>query len=77
MLWGQELKVYTYHSNLTKYALGSTSDRIYWWKQLIEEYGPEIIYIKGIIKLRWPTLFHGSYMILLPIQKLIIAISMK
>ena len=49
MLWGQELKVYTDHSNLTKYALGSTSDRIYRWRQLIEEYGPEIKYIKGII----------------------------
>jgi len=48
MLWGQTLKVYTDHSNLTKYALGSTSDRIYRWRQLIEEYGPEIIYIKGI-----------------------------
>ena len=51
MLWGQQLKVYTDRSNLIKYALGSTSDRIYRWRQLIEEYGPEIIYIKGIHKI--------------------------
>jgi len=48
MLRGHELKVYTDHSNLIKYALGSTSDRVYRWRQLIEEYGPEIIYIKVI-----------------------------
>ena len=29
-------------------ALGMTSDRVYQWLLLLEEYGPEIIYIKGI-----------------------------
>ena len=43
-----QLKVYTDHSNLTNYALWSTSDQIYRWRQLIEEYDPEIIYIMGI-----------------------------
>ena len=48
MLWGQQVKVFTDHQNLMRDALGSTSDRIYRWRLLIEEYGPEIIYIKGI-----------------------------
>jgi hypothetical protein len=48
MLWGQDMKVNTDHKNLTKDALGLTSDRVYRWRLLLEEYAPEIIYIKGI-----------------------------
>ena len=48
MLWGQRIKVYTDHKNLTRDALGLTSDRVYWWRLILEEYGPEIVYIKGI-----------------------------
>jgi hypothetical protein len=48
MLWGQDIKVYTDHKNLTRDALGLTSDRVYHWRILLEEYAPEIIYIKGI-----------------------------
>ena len=48
MLWGQKLKVYTDHKNLTRDALGMTSDRVYRWRLILEEYGPEIVYIKGI-----------------------------
>ena len=48
MLWGQNLKVFTDHKNLTRDALGLTSDRVYRWRLLLEEYGPEIVYIKGI-----------------------------
>ncbi len=40
--------VYTDHKNLTRDALGLTSDRVYWWRLLLEEYAPQIIYIKGI-----------------------------
>jgi hypothetical protein len=29
-------------------ALGSTSDRVYQWRLLLEEYRPKIVYIKGI-----------------------------
>ncbi len=47
MLWGQTIKVYTDHKNLVADALGSTSDRVFRWRLLIEEFGPEIIYIKG------------------------------
>ena len=28
-------------------ALGLTSDRVFRWRLIIKEYGPEIIYIKG------------------------------
>jgi len=48
MLWGQQIKVYTDHKNLTRDALGLTSDRVYPWRLLLEEFAPEIIYIKGI-----------------------------
>jgi hypothetical protein len=29
-------------------ALGLTSDHVYWWRLLLEEFGPEIVHIKGI-----------------------------
>jgi hypothetical protein len=45
MLWGQDIKVYTDHKNLTRDALGLTSDRVYCWRLLLEKYAPEIIYI--------------------------------
>jgi hypothetical protein len=48
MLWGQNTKVFTDHKNLMRDALGLTSDRVYRWRLLLEEYGPKIIYIKGI-----------------------------
>ncbi len=48
MLWGQDIKVYTDHKNLTRDALRLTSDRVYHWWLLLEEYAPEIIYIKEI-----------------------------
>jgi hypothetical protein len=49
MLWGQDIKVYTDHKNLTRDALGLTSDRVYHWQWLLlKEYSPKIIYIKGI-----------------------------
>ena len=48
ILWGQKIVVYTDHKNLINDALGSTSNRVYRWRLIIKEYGPEIIYIKGI-----------------------------
>ena len=48
MLWGQRIKVYTDHKNLMRDALGLTCDRVYRWRLLLEEYGPEIVWIKGI-----------------------------
>ncbi len=50
MLWGQSIKVYTDHANLIRDALGMTSDHVYRWRLLLEEYGygPEIVYIQGI-----------------------------
>jgi hypothetical protein len=48
MMWGQQIKVYTDHKNLIRYALGLTTSRVYQWRLLLEEYAPEIVYIKGI-----------------------------
>jgi hypothetical protein len=48
MIWGQNIKVFTDHANLMRDALGLTSDQVYQWRLLLEEYGPMIIYIKGI-----------------------------
>ena len=57
MLWGQRLNVYTDHKNLIQDALGLTSDHVYWLRLLLEEYGPEIVHIKGItIHLLIPSL---------------------
>jgi hypothetical protein len=46
MLWGQTIKVYTDRKNLTQDALGLTSDRVYHWQLLLEEFAPEIVCIK-------------------------------
>jgi hypothetical protein len=48
MLWGQQIKVFTDHANLMRDALGLTLDPVYQWQLLLEEYGPKIVYIKGI-----------------------------
>jgi hypothetical protein len=48
MLCGQPVKVYTDHKNLMRDALGLTLDRVCRWRLLLEEYRPEIVYIKGI-----------------------------
>ncbi len=48
MLWGQNIKVFSDNANLMRDALGLTSDRVYQWRLLLEEYGPVIVYIKGI-----------------------------
>jgi hypothetical protein len=40
--------VFTDHANLMRDALGLTSDQVYRWRLLLEEYGPKIVYIKGI-----------------------------
>jgi hypothetical protein len=41
------MKVYTDHKNLMQKALGYTSDRVYCWRLLLEEFGPNIVWIKG------------------------------
>jgi hypothetical protein len=49
MLWGQNIKVFTDHANLMRVSLGLTSDQVYQWRLLLKEYGPKIVYIKGIL----------------------------
>jgi hypothetical protein len=48
MLWGQKLVVCTDHKNLMQDTVGLTCDRVYHWRLLLKEYGPEIVNIKGI-----------------------------
>ncbi len=47
MLWGKDIMVYTDHKNLKKEGLGTSSDRVYQWALLLEEFTPRIEYIKG------------------------------
>jgi hypothetical protein len=61
MLWGQDIKVYTYHKNLTRDALELTSDRVYLWRLLLEEYTPKIINIKGIHNIVADTILQLEY----------------
>jgi hypothetical protein len=46
MLWGQSMKVFTDHKNLTRDALGLTSDILYCWRLLLDKYAPKIMYIQ-------------------------------
>ncbi len=48
ILWGKTLWSTQITKNLTRDALVLTSDRVYQWRMLLEEYSPEIIYTKGI-----------------------------
>ncbi len=48
MLWRQTIKVYTDHKNLTQDTLGLTSDRVYRCRLLLDEFAPEIVYMKRI-----------------------------
>jgi hypothetical protein len=48
MLRGQSIVVYTDHNNLIQDTLGLEANYVYAWRLVLEEYGPEIIYIKGI-----------------------------
>jgi hypothetical protein len=45
---GPNIKVFTDHANLMRDALGLTLNQVYQWRLLLEEYGPKIVYIKGI-----------------------------
>ena len=47
-LWKQLIKVYIDHTNFIQDTLGLTSNRVYQWRLLLEECGPEVIHIKGI-----------------------------
>ncbi len=40
--------MFTDHKNLMRDALGLTLGRGYQWRLLSKEYGPNIVYIKGI-----------------------------
>jgi hypothetical protein len=48
MLWGQRIKVFTDHKNLIQDALGFTSDHVYRWRSLLEEYYSNVMHIKCI-----------------------------
>lgn len=45
ILLGQQIKVYTDHKNIT--CKSFNTNRVMRWRLIIEEYGPELIYIKG------------------------------
>ncbi len=43
MLWEQQIMVYTEHKTLMQDALGLSSDGMYHWRLLLEEYGLTIM----------------------------------
>ena len=47
ILLGQKIKVMTDHKNLVYDSIKMTSQRALRWRILLEEYGPQIEYIKG------------------------------
>ena len=47
ILLGQKITVYTDHKNLVHESELKSSQRVMRWRLLLEEYGPEILYIKG------------------------------
>jgi len=57
MLWGQ-INIYTDHKNLTQDGLGLISNQVTRWRILLEEYAPEIMYIKGIHNTVADTIFQ-------------------
>jgi hypothetical protein len=61
MLWGQDIKVLTDHKNLTRDALGLTSDRVCHCQLLMEEYAPKIIYINRIQNTVADAILHLGY----------------
>ncbi len=61
MLWGQDIKVYTDHKNLTRDALGLTSDRVYHWRLVLKEYASAIIHIKRIHNTVADTILRLKY----------------
>jgi hypothetical protein len=48
MLWRQRIKEFTDHKSLIRDTLGLTSDHLYRWRLLLDEFGPKILHIKGI-----------------------------
>jgi RNase H-like domain found in reverse transcriptase len=46
ILLGHEIEVFTDHQNLV-YKHFNTTERVMQWRQLIEEFGPKLTYIKG------------------------------
>ena len=45
ILFGQKLRIYTDHKNLT--CTNINTYRVLRWRLILEEYGPDIKYIKG------------------------------
>ncbi len=46
MLLGKDITVYIDHKNLEKERLGTSSDKVYQWALLLEEFATRIEYIK-------------------------------
>jgi hypothetical protein len=61
MLWGQFIKVSTDHTNLMRDALCLTLDQVYQWRLILEQFGPNIVYINGIHSIVADTISRLEY----------------
>ena len=61
MLFVQRVGIFTDYINLSRDAVGITSDQVYRWRFLIEDNGPEIMYIKGVYNIVADTISKLDY----------------
>ena len=56
ILFGYEINVFSDHKNLVYAATLSESQKVMWWRLILEEFGPNIQYIDGVDNILSDTL---------------------
>ena len=61
MLWGQQINIFIDHKHLVQDMLCLSSDCIYCWQLLLEEFGPKIVSFKVIDNTVANAISHLEY----------------